>query len=410
MKILIINRWDDEQQSDYGSRIDHEVHEVSYVTVPGHVARIPAAARHVQVVPNLADPEPVVEAAVAAHRACGPFDLLLALSEFDLLTGARIRALLDIPGPDTESVLLFRDKARMKARVGAAGHRVPRFRSASTLAEVEAFRAETAGPVVVKPRTGAASEGIFVVAPDEDLAATLAGVELADYEVEEFLEGPVWHLDGLMVDRSMAFGRASRYMDTCYGFSRGRPLGSAVQTGPEADALLAFAEACLRSLGLDRGAFHFELIQTASGPVFLEVGARAGGGEVPWVLQNVYGVDLIGDWIRLELGQDPITLPDPDRPDAEHGGFLLIPEAHGKRVLSRTSMLDAVPELYAEELPVPGHEFDGKGGYKFILGRFRYRGRDSAAVEAAILATQREYRCELEDIAVDRADEPVKVG
>ncbi len=406
MRILIINRWDDEHQSDYGSRIDHSVHEVSYVTVPKHVPRIPAAARHIQVVEDYGSPEPVIEAALAAHRACGGFDRLLVLSEFDLLTGAQIRERLGIPGPDTEAVLVFRDKTRMKARVAAAGLRVPRFQEAATLAEMTAFRAELGAPVVVKPRTGAASIGIFVVGPEEDLAATLAGTELADYQVEEYLEGPVWHVDGLMEDGSMAFGRASRYMDTCYGFAQGRPVGSAVQTGPEADTMLAFTEACLRALGLERGAFHFELIQTPTGPVFLEVGARFGGGEIPWVFQDVYGVDLIGDWIRLELGERPVTLPAPG-PDRGHGGFLLVPEPLGQELVSRPSMVGAVPGLYAEELPAPGHKFDGKGGYRFILGRFRYHAGSAAEVEEAIRVTIRDYHCELAALPTEQVAEPV---
>ncbi|MEU4926545.1 ATP-grasp domain-containing protein [Streptomyces yokosukanensis] len=398
MRILIVNRWDDDHQSDYASRIDHERHQVSYVTVPKHVPRIPASAEHIQVVPDLADPEPVIAAAVAAHRAGGPFDKLLALSEFDLLTGATIRERLGIPGPGTEDVLVFRDKTRMKARVAEAGLRVPRFREITSVEEAEAFRAELDGPVVVKPRTGAASVGTFVIRPQDDLAAVLRETDLGDYEIEEFVQGPVWHLDGLMADNRMIFGRASRYMDTCYGFSQGRPLGSVVRTGPEADALLAFAEACLRALGLDRGAFHFELIQTTTGPVFLEVGARFGGGEIPWVFQDVYGVDLIGDWIRLELGEPPVTLPPADRPDTEHGGFLLVPEPRGKRLVSRPSMVGTVPGLYAEELPAAGHEFDGKGGYRFILGRFRYRAPSPTAVEQAILRTQSAYDCVLEDL------------
>ncbi|WP_051942863.1 ATP-grasp domain-containing protein [Streptacidiphilus rugosus] len=403
MKILIINRWDDDHQSDYGSRIDHDRHQVSYVTVPKHLPRIPDAARHIEVVPDLADPAPVISAAEAAHRAVGPFDTLLALSEFDLLTGAVVRERLGIPGPDTEAVTVFRDKARMKERVAAGGLRVPQFREVTGVAQVAEFRAALGAPVVVKPRAGAASVGTFVVRPDEDLDAVLAGTDLSDYEVEEFVEGPVWHVDGLMDERAMIFGRASRYMDTCYGFSQGRPLGSAVHTGPEAEEMLAFTEACLQALGLDRGAFHFELIQTRTGPVFLEVGARFGGGEIPWVFQDVYGVDLIGDWIRLELGEPVRTVPAGDRPDAEHGGFLLVPEPRGTRLVSRPSMTGTVPHLYAEELPAAGHLFDGKGGYRFILGRFRYRGPSPEAVEEAIRTTIEGYRCRLEELEPEDA-------
>lgn len=399
--------------ADYGTHIDHGKHEVSYVTVPKQVPRIPAEARFVRTVDDINDQELVIEAATEAHDACGPFDRLLALSEFDLLVAARIRERFDIPGLGTESVMLFRDKTRMKARVAAAGLRIPRFQEVSTIAEIAAFRARLGTDVVVKPRTGAASIGTFVVSSGDDLSELLGQVDLTGYEVEEFLDGPVWHLDGMMLDESMAFGRASRYMDTCYGFAQGRSLGSAVQTGPEARELLAFAEACLCALGLSDGPFHFELIQTPTGPAFLEVGARIGGGEIPWVLRDVYRVDLIGDTIRLELGERPVTVPKEGDGDAdrEHGGFLLIPEAHGKRLVSRSSMVGAVPTLYAEALPAPGHVFDGKGGYNRILGRFRYRGPSAAAVEEAIVATQAQYEYVLEQLPDEFAtDAPAADG
>lgn len=125
------------------------------------------------------------------------------------------------------------------------------------------------------------------------------------------------------------------------------------------------------------------------------VGARVGGGEIPFVCRDVYGVDLVGDWIRLELGEQPQTLPARTR---EYGGFLMLPEPVGARLLQRPSLVGAIPGLYAEELPDPGHLFTGDGGYDTILGRFRFRYRCASpgAVEAAILATLDQYRCTFE--------------
>lgn len=387
MRLLIVNRWDDEF-ADYGRYVDHVRHDVAYVTVETHRPLIPAGTGHVEVVDDPDDDDAVVAAAQACAKAMGPFDSVLALSEFNLLTAARVREALSAPGPDVEATLLLRDKAPMKDAVRAAGLRVPEFRPVATAEDVAAF-ARDHGAVVVKPRTGAASVGCVVLPAGADPVRELAGRDLSGHEVEEYLDGPIWHVDGLISEGVPLFAVASRYTGTCYRFGLGEPLASVVHTGPAAERVTDFAVRCLHALGHLRGTFHLEVIEHPQGLAFLEVGARVGGGEIPFVMRDVYGVDLIGDWIRLELGEAPLTVPGP--PIEEYAGFLMLPEPVGRRLDSRPVMTDRIPGLYAEVLPPEGHLFDGSGGYYHILGRFRYRGASSEAVEQAIEATLKGY-------------------
>lgn len=400
MRLLVLNRWDDDF-ADYARYVDHDRHVVGYVTVPSHAPLLPPATAHVEFLEDMADGDRVIAAAERCRTAVGGFDRVLALSEFDLLTAARAREALAVAGPGTEAMLPFRDKPRMKEVLAAAGVRVPRFRVVRTAAEVEAFAAELGpGRVVVKPRAGAASMGCVVLPAGADPHAALAGVDLDGYQVDEFLDGPIWHVDGLVRDGAVLCARASRYVNTCYDFACGRPLGSVVHSGPEADAVVAFAGRCLGVLGLRSGAFHLEVIQEPAGLAFLEVGARVGGGEIPFVFRDVYGVDLVGDWVRMELGEEPRTAPGPATD--EHGGFLMIPEPVGQRVTARRSMMGAVPELYAEVLPPVGHVFDGHGGYETLLGRFRYRAPTAEAIERAIERTLDLYEYELAPADADQ--------
>jgi predicted ATP-grasp superfamily ATP-dependent carboligase len=394
MRILIINRWDDEF-ADYGRYVDHSAHQVAYVTIAAHRPMIPAGVRHVEIVADPADADAVVAAARRCRDAVGTPDMILALSEFDLLTAARTREELSVPGPGMEAALLVRDKVRMKQAVARAGIRVPVSQPVGTVREVAAFAREHGTPLVVKPRAGAASVGCLVLDGDPDGNQDLAALDLSDYEAEEFLAGPIWHVDGLMQEGKPAFAVSSRYINTCYEFTRGHPLGSVVQSGPLADQVKDFAIRCLEALDVRSGAFHLEVIEHSSGLVFLEVGARVGGGEIPFTTYEVYGVDLIGDWIRLTLGEEPRTVPTAQF--GEHAGFLMLPEPIGLRLGARPSMVGRIPGLYREILPEPGHVFDGSGGYDKILGRFRYRGSTAETVERAIDATLAGYAYVLQD-------------
>jgi hypothetical protein len=393
VRILIINRWDDDF-ADYNRYVDHNTHQVTYVTIPTHARRIPTGTEHTEFVGDMTDTERILTAVEQCRKAVGEFDRVLALSEFDLLTAANVREIYSVPGLDTAATLNFRDKPRMKEILGAAGVRVPRFCLVRTPEEVVAFTAELACDVIVKPRTGAASVGCLFLSRGTNFQDALASLDLRDYEAEEFLSGPIWHVDGLMHQGELGCGYGSRYLNTCYDFAHGRFLGSVVRSGPEADEVVAFAGRCLQLLGLQSSAFHLEIIETPSGLAFLEVGARVGGGEIPFIFRDVYGIDLVGDWIRMELGEEPLTMPSGNH--AEHAGFLMVPEAVGQRVISRNSMMGTVAELYAEVLPAVGHVFDGSGGYENLLGRFRYRATTAEAVERAIHRTLDLYRYELE--------------
>ncbi|PKT69330.1 biotin carboxylase [Streptomyces populi] len=389
---MIINRYSDDF-ADYGKYLDHLRHTVSYVTVAGHVPMIPEGAGHVETVADVSDADSVLVAAGLCHRAAGRFDAVLALSEFDLLTAAQVREKFGCAGMDTAATLLFRDKARMKAALAESGVRSPRFATVESVPEVTAFAAALSGPVVVKPRSGAASAGCVVLAEDDDATEVLGGLDLTDHEVEEYVEGPIWHVDGLRYEGEDVFTLPSRYLNTCLGFTQGQWLGSVVQDGPAAERAKALAAEALDALRLTDGPYHLELIEHRDGFVFLEVGARVGGGEIPFTVRDVYGVDLFAEWVRIALGERPSAVP---AAPGVYAGFLMFPEPVGHRLVARSSMTDGIPHLYAEQLPDPGRAFTGDGGYEEILGRFRYRGPSPRAVEQAVTRTAAEYAYELE--------------
>lgn len=343
MRVLIINRRADEF-SAYDQHLDHDVHQVVYLTTPDWTA--PAGAALVIRLPDLDDHEAVVRAAMGKGR----FDAVLAFYEMDLLVAARIRELLDIPGPRPHDLLKFRDKPVMKETIAAAGLRVPLFTVVSSAEEVVRFQAETGGDVIAKPRSGAGSEGCQLIRRGEDATALLEGADFTDLEVEEFVTGPIWHVDGLVHRGTMAYVQASAYIGTCYDFLRGAPVGSITRSDGAAQEMAHFAEQCVKALDLHDGAFHLEVIDSPEGPVFLEIGARVGGGPVVRMIHAAHGIDLLAEWIRIQLGDPPSPAP---RSGA--AGALLFPGVPGRRVAAVTSL----PGLHHQEPAPAGHLFTG---------------------------------------------------
>ncbi len=273
---------------------------------------------------------------------------------------------------------------------------MPRFAQLTEESSAEQLAAEIGLPVILKPRSGWSARGVRKIADTAELALALAEVDPAEFECEEYVEGRILHVDGIRRDGRFGFVSASAYLNTCLDFTVGEPLGSVLLTpGEHLERVTGFAADCLDALGLDNGPFHLELFDTPQGElVFLEVGLRPGGAEVPFVHRDLFGIDLYREAFRVTVGLPSAPEDRPLEPYTGSGGWVSVPEPRPLpcRVADTTSMLGAVPEVYAEVLPPVGTVFDGNGGYEHIGGRFRLRGTDHESVRLAALRVMDEYR------------------
>ncbi|MEX5709981.1 hypothetical protein AB1484_17115 [Parafrankia sp. FMc6] len=440
---LVLNRFGDEF-GDYarytppGCRLVHITTPGGLPAVDGSRFKRPADADEpleIAVVPDTRF-ETVLPVAGELAARWGPFAGVAGLSEYDLTTAARLREHLDVPGARPAFVHRFRDKPTMKAMVAAAGLAVPRFVELTSATDVDVVVERLGLPLILKPRSGAASVGVVKVRSRLGLHAALPAVdppgsnpsgpetagsgagrfEATGFEAEEYVDGPILHVDGVRRGGRLRFVSVSEYVHTCLDFVAGAPLGSVLlDPGRRRDRAVAFAARCLDALELADGTFHLELIEPAAGElVFLEVGMRSGGAEVPFLHRDLFGVDLVGEAFRAALDLPPLgPLPALGRPPAggplsegprgegpatglaaPSGGWLIFPEPRPwpSRLVSVTSMRHRVPEIVAERIPVPGRVFDGTGGYEDVGGSFRLLGPDEATVRAAILRIIDGYR------------------
>ncbi|WP_410670074.1 acetyl-CoA carboxylase biotin carboxylase subunit family protein [Amycolatopsis sp. cmx-4-68] len=290
MRVLVLHQNKFERMG-YDIAIDHDVHDVVYAGAKEYVAGIPAGLRCETVVwdPAL----PVAEQLIPWVKEHGPFGRVIARHEKTIMPAAVLRAEFGIPGMLPAEAINFRDKVAMKRTLAAAGIRVPRFRKAGEIAP----EAEWAGKTIVKPRDEGGSQGVELFATYQDAYAFVEEQRAKDpdgsfadrYEVEEFLEGPIWHVDGFLHEGRPAVVQASQYVGVPLDFEHGQPIGSVQHPKPE---LEAWAVECVRALGGRTLTFHLEAIMTDSGPAFMEVAARCGGSYIVETLERKYGINL----------------------------------------------------------------------------------------------------------------------
>ncbi|GEB55328.1 ATP-grasp domain-containing protein [Streptomyces gardneri] len=417
--IVVLHRWRGDH-ARYAAYLDHRAHRVTYVTTELGLTSVPEDAAGVRVVGATDDPVETRTAVDELIGRFGPASRLMALNEGDLDNAAALRVALGLPGQTPEELERFRDKLTMVRLVDAAGVRVPEYADADTADDVRAFAERHGWPVVVKPRRGTASRGVVLLHAEEELDAH-AGIFLSDRHepriVQSFVADPVLHVDGLWTGDALGAWRVSRYVNNCEEFTKGTYLGSVEIDDPEVLGPLAdFTAAAAEALGDGRPwVFHMEVFlgRESDGtprPVFLEAGARVGGGEIPFVWREVHGLDLMSAAADIQLGRRP-AVPAVDREPAAGtaaaptggttpadghttAGWLLLPlpvppPCEVTAVSWATEAGERGP--YVQLVPGPGHVIPAVGGYEHVAARFRFRGASSSSVEAAILKTAESF-------------------
>lgn len=273
-------------------------------------------------------PEADVRKGVAYVARSERIDRIAALDDFDVETAATLREFLVVPGMGETTARGFRDKLAMRARARAAGIPCPDFVHTVNNDAVQAWITRIAPPWVLKPRSQAAAIGIRKVGSGEDLWHTLdaLGDDRAEYLLEQFVPGDVFHVDSLVFDRRVVFASVSRYATPPMAVAHEGGI-FATQTLGDRDSLAAAMQAInarlLEAFGMQRGTSHSEFIRAGDGQIyFLETSARVGGAYIVDVVEAATGVNLWREWAKVEIaGEHGSYTPPPSR--GHYAGIVL---------------------------------------------------------------------------------------
>jgi hypothetical protein len=274
-----------------------------------------------------------------SHLARTEFiDRIVALDDFDVELAASLREHLRVPGMGETTVRYFRDKLAMRIRAAEAGIRVPAFVHALNRDRVREYMGRVAPPWVLKPRSMAGAIGIRKIANEAEFQAAVdqLGDMQSHYLLEQFIPGDIFHVDSIICNREIRFAIASGY---------GRPPMEVAHDGgvftsrildhdsPVAKNLLSMNAEVMRAFRMVNGVSHTEFIlgdsnlgdsNNAGGAqfYFLETSARVGGAHIADLVEAATGLNLWGEWAKVELagGDSPYAVA-PHRQD--YAGLLV---------------------------------------------------------------------------------------
>jgi hypothetical protein len=255
-------------------------------------------------------------------------DRIVALDDFDVETAAMLREYLWVPGMGETTGRAFRDKLAMRARARAAGIDCPEFVPLFNDAAIDEWTSRVPAPWIVKPRFQAAAIGIRKAASRGELwdVISVLGDTRADYLLEQFVPGDVFHVDSIVFDGRVVFAVASRYATPPMAVAHEGGI-FVTRTLPAHDQisqdLLAMNQQLLERFGLLRGVSHTEFIRGTDGKLhFLETSARVGGAYIVDVVEAATGVNLWREWARVEIAGEHGTYAPPT-PRTDTAGIVL---------------------------------------------------------------------------------------
>ena len=230
---------------------------------------------------------------------------VVALDEFDLEAAALVREDLRLPGMGQTTTRHFRDKLAKRAGVA-----VPEFVSALNHEDLRHFMAAVPGPWLLKPRASASAIGIRTVHTPADLWGNLEefGDSAADFLMERFVHGNVFHVDSITWERTVQHQAVHQYGAPPMRLMQqgGVFTTQTVSRGSEAAReLCALDGALVPALGMVSGVTHSEYIfSEAEGRYyFLETAARVGGAYIAELIEFSTGLNPWVEWAKIECAQ-----------------------------------------------------------------------------------------------------------
>lgn len=234
-------------------------------------------------------------------------DRIIALDDFDVEEAAELREHFRLPGMGQTTARHFRDKLAMRLKAQEAGLRVPGFTSLFHDDDIREFTKRVQPPYMVKPRLEAAAKGIRKVNSAEELWRVLfeLGDKRHNYLAEQYRPGDIYHVDTLTVGGKAVFTQVSQYLSTPWDVAHGGGIFRSVTCeydSKDQKELIRFNNDVMKAFGMVYSASHTEYIKSSEDGkfYFLETSSRVGGAHVAEMVEQASGINLWGEWARLE--------------------------------------------------------------------------------------------------------------
>ncbi|MGW1539062.1 ATP-grasp domain-containing protein [Streptomyces sp. NPDC002309] len=344
------------------------------------------------------DDEGWLSAATAA-LADGPVAGVLGFSEQHIVAAAMLAEELGLPGPGVRAAVVSRNKLMQREVFGRAGLRQPEYVHARGVEAAEAFAADRY-PVVLKPLSSMGSLGVRIAADRDELRAWAEEQPAnASFLVEEFLDGPEFSVEALIVDGTPVFESVTAKTTTVapYRVELAHHVPAALDEG-ERQEISALLRQVVGALGMRTGVVHFELILRSGSPHIVEIATRTPGDYLMDVIEAATDVDLYDAAVAAACGL-PLNLPPgaAGTPPRVASVWFPTPAAGTVSAVAGVERVEKLPGVVKIEIDVaPGDEIHELCSSMDRVGMVVYQAPERQELDAVLARVRDELRIEAE--------------
>ncbi|MBQ8689485.1 MAG: ATP-grasp domain-containing protein [Clostridia bacterium] len=256
-----------------------------------------------------------IEGVTEVARAFRPDGIMTLATDMPMRSIAAACSALGLHGISMDTAIKSTDKGEMIKAFAEGGVEHPWFFIAKDRAEFDTVKQSVSFPAVMKPTDNSGSRGVALVNNLDELEDAYSYSEDASRSgaviIEEYMRG-----DEVSVE-IMVNGGTPYVLAVTDKLTTGAPhfveMGHSQPSrlAPEAvEKIKDLACRAVLSVGITSGPAHVEIMNTASGPKMVELGARMGGDCITTHLVPLStGVDMIEATIRTSCGQAPDITP-----------------------------------------------------------------------------------------------------
>lgn len=284
-------------------------------------------ASHSLVALNKWNDKNILDEVIEIHSK-NKIDNIFCYLEEDVQVAAKLRDYLNIQGQNINSANFYRDKFKMKNAVSKKGFDVPNYDLITDYFYLYKFKNKIGYPFIVKPLDGAGAFGCTIINDDEELKAFDYDFKNGNLIAEEFIDYPMYHVDGFCIDGEIKYISCSEYITNCISFTSKKSTMSAQldQDSEYYKKLSDYANKLIPTLPSPNNfLFHLEVFFNGKDFKFCEIGCRMGGGGIFHWFKDEFKFNPIGELLKKDIGINSCLDKDEQKWVNRYGYLLTYP-------------------------------------------------------------------------------------
>ncbi|MDE2901448.1 MAG: ATP-grasp domain-containing protein [Chloroflexota bacterium] len=348
----------------------------------------------------------VAASAIVEYAGEAPVDAVVAVDDQGVATAARASEQLGLAHNPPAAVSATRNKADMRCLLATSGVAQPGFRIVETVGEAQTAARHLGYPVVLKPVSLSASQGVIRVDRAADMPTTFGRIRSITQArgrdrnepvlVERYVPGTEVAVEGLMRRGSLEILAIFDKPDPLVGpyFEETIYVTPSRLSRAAQHSVRSVTAAGAQALGLCEGPIHAELRLPDEEARLLEIAARSIGGLCARALRFGLGISLEQVILRHALN---LPIHDLALTDAAAGVMMLpIPQAGRLLAIRGVERARAVDGVAGVEITIaPGQDLVPLPEGSRYLGFAFARGHEPGEVEASLRAAHAELAFEI---------------